>query len=60
LIDTQRGATSGAKTAHQHLGLLGRRGTPDEVADVVRFLAGPRARYITGQDWHVNGGAYLG
>jgi NAD(P)-dependent dehydrogenase (short-subunit alcohol dehydrogenase family) len=27
---------------------------------VVRFLAGPRARYVTGQDWHVNGGAYLG
>jgi len=60
LIDTQRGETSGAKTAHKHVGLLGRRGSPDEVADVVRFLAGPRARYITGQDWHVNGGAYLG
>ena len=60
LIDTQRGASSGVKTAHQHETLIGRRGTADEVAAVVRFLAGPDARYITGQDWHVNGGAYLG
>jgi 3-oxoacyl-[acyl-carrier protein] reductase len=34
-------------------------GTPVEVAAAVRFLAGPRARYITGQTLHVNGGAYL-
>jgi 3-oxoacyl-[acyl-carrier protein] reductase len=60
LIETQRGATSGAKTAHLHEGLLGRRGKPEEVAAAVRFLAGPDARYITGQEWHVNGGAYLG
>ena len=60
LIDTQRGASSGSKTAHLHEPLTGRRGTPEEVAAVVRFLAGPDARYITGQDWHVNGGAYLG
>jgi 3-oxoacyl-[acyl-carrier protein] reductase len=60
LIDTPRGAASGAKSAHQHENLVGRRGTVEEVAGVVRFLAGPDARYITGQDWHVNGGAYLG
>ena len=60
LIETQRGASSGVKTAHSHEPLVGRRGTPEEVANVVRFLAGPDARYITGQDWHVNGGAYLG
>ena len=60
LIDTQRGATSGAKSAHRHTGVLERRGKPEEVASVVRFLCGPRARYVTGQDWHVNGGAYLG
>jgi 3-oxoacyl-[acyl-carrier protein] reductase len=39
--------------------LVGRQGTPEEVAAAVRFLAGPRARYITGQTLHVNGGAYL-
>ena len=40
--------------------LSGERGTPDDIAATVRFLAGPRARYITGQTIHVNGGAYLG
>ena len=60
LIDTQRGASSGSKTAHLHETIIGRHGTAEEVAAVVRFLAGPDARYITGQDWHVNGGAYLG
>ena len=60
LIDTKRGASSGSKTAHLRETIVGRHGTPEEVAGVVRFLAGPRARYITGQDWHVNGGAYLG
>jgi 3-oxoacyl-[acyl-carrier protein] reductase len=60
LIDTQRGASSGRGTAHRHDTLLGRRGRCEEVAAAVRYLAGPQARYVTGQDWHVNGGAYLG
>lgn len=60
LIDTKRGGSSGTKTAHLHETIIGRHGTPQEVASAVCFLAGPRARYVTGQDWHVNGGAYLG
>ncbi|HEX7560113.1 MAG TPA: SDR family oxidoreductase [Usitatibacter sp.] len=60
LIATQRGASSGSKTAHLHEPLLGRRGSVDEVAAMVRFIAGPNARYITGQELHLNGGAYLG
>jgi 3-oxoacyl-[acyl-carrier protein] reductase len=40
--------------------LVGRFGAPEEVAAMVRFLAGPGARYVTGQALHVNGGAYLG
>jgi 3-oxoacyl-[acyl-carrier protein] reductase len=60
LIETVRNATSGAHTAHAGDTLVGRRGHPEEIAAAIRFLAGPDARYITGQDWHVNGGAYLG
>ncbi|MGH7276112.1 MAG: 3-oxoacyl-[acyl-carrier-protein] reductase [Candidatus Rokuibacteriota bacterium] len=38
---------------------LKRVGTPREVAEVVRFLAGDGAAYITGQVFHVNGGLYM-
>ncbi len=38
---------------------LGRIGTAREVAEVVRFLAGDGATYITGQVFHVNGGLYI-
>ena len=34
---------------------LGRPGEPREVAGTVRFLCGPDARYISGQNLHVNG-----
>jgi 3-oxoacyl-[acyl-carrier protein] reductase len=60
LIETMRNASSGAHSAHADETLVGRRGRPEEIAAAVRFLAGPGARYVTGQDWHVNGGAYLG
>jgi 3-oxoacyl-[acyl-carrier protein] reductase len=53
LIETVRTSPS----ANHKASPLGRRGTPDEVAAAVRFLAGPGARYITGQTLHVSGGA---
>jgi 3-oxoacyl-[acyl-carrier protein] reductase len=40
--------------------LLGRAGTPDDVAACVFFLASDDASYVTGQLLHVNGGALLG
>jgi len=38
---------------------LGRIGSGREVAEVVRFLAGDGAAYMTGQVLHVNGGLYM-
>ncbi len=61
LIDTVRGGHSAKEPDHHkhHTTLLGRRGRPEEVADMVVWLAGPHGRYVTGQTIHVNGGAYL-
>lgn len=61
LIVTERGQSAGGTPAHHaaHRPLVGRRGTPEEIASLVRFLCEPAARYITGQSFHANGGAYL-
>ena len=58
LIDTVR--TGGVPTVHRrNPPLVGRLGRPEEIAAMVRHLAGPSGRFITGQTIHVNGGAYL-
>jgi 3-oxoacyl-[acyl-carrier protein] reductase len=38
---------------------LGRIARPEEIAAVVRFLAGPEASFVTGQCYQVNGGVVM-
>ena len=38
---------------------LGRWGAPQDMANLIRFVVGPGASYITGQTIHSNGGAFL-
>ncbi|MFE5588099.1 hypothetical protein ACFQ87_43675, partial [Kitasatospora sp. NPDC056531] len=38
----------------------GRIGEPEDVADVVGFLAGPQGCWVTGRIIDVSGGTYLG
>ena len=39
--------------------VLGRAGTPEDVADAVAFLASDRASWITGEVLDINGGAHM-
>ena len=60
-IETVRGFAAGGNHGRATLpdSPLGRRGRPEEIAAMVRFLCSDQARYITGQSIHVNGGAYV-
>lgn len=62
MVETERDtSTAPARPKHHaiHQPLLGRRGTPEEVAAMVRVACGPEGRFVTGQTLHVNGGTYL-
>lgn len=58
LIDTKR---KGEDPTHRKTRtvLASRPGQPEDIAAMVRLLAGPRGRYLTGQTIHINGGVYL-
>jgi 3-oxoacyl-[acyl-carrier protein] reductase len=56
---TQYFSTAPEAVAQQMLDMipLRRYGSPDEVADVVCFLAGDRSSYVTGVNLEINGGS---
>ncbi len=59
-IDTVRGLPGAPpRPAGRAMPPVGYRGSPDDVASMVRHLAGPHGRYITGQTIHINGGGYM-
>jgi 3-oxoacyl-[acyl-carrier protein] reductase len=60
LIDTPRPSDEPQPQHHSFAKtLVGRLGTPQDIAEMVRFLAGPHAGFITGQNHQLNGGAHL-
>lgn len=62
MVDTVRGASAGGAGPHSlaERGIpLGRKAAVEEISAAVRYLAGPDARYVTGQTLHVNGGMFL-
>jgi 3-oxoacyl-[acyl-carrier protein] reductase len=61
LIETDMAAALPAEAREALLGQvpLKRIGTAREVAEMVGFLAGDGAAYVTGQVFHVNGGLYM-
>jgi 3-oxoacyl-[acyl-carrier protein] reductase len=61
LIATPRPAGQPLPAHHSLLHpLVARSGAPKDIASVARFLCGPGASFITGQNIQVNGGAFLG
>jgi NAD(P)-dependent dehydrogenase (short-subunit alcohol dehydrogenase family) len=55
------GAPPAARFANRVAGLpLARAGSPDEIAEVIAFLASPASSYVVGQDINVDGGQTMG
>ncbi|MBV9582381.1 MAG: 3-oxoacyl-[acyl-carrier-protein] reductase [Chloroflexi bacterium] len=61
VIDTEiwQGVPEAAITALMQMVPAGRKGTPQDVAEAVAFLAGDGAAYITGQVLNVDGGLVM-
>lgn len=63
IIDTDLNAdwinAAGAREGASRVSAFGRIGTPEDVADVIGFLASDRSRWVTGQTIDVTGGSSL-
>src|SRR3954447_6941440 len=58
-IDTPRPGEVASAKAGQEMSPMGRNCQQQEIAALVRFLAGPECRYMSGQMLHVNGARYV-
>jgi NAD(P)-dependent dehydrogenase (short-subunit alcohol dehydrogenase family) len=54
----QRALTPAVQAQMATFKAVGRLGQPEDVADMVAFLASDRSRWITGQTWGVDGGFF--
>lgn len=63
LVDTElvRAVTAGGPVLEDYLSQtpLGRVGTPEDIAEAVRYLAGPESSWVTGQTIRLDGGHTL-
>lgn len=63
IIDTDLNAdwidAPGARDGAAQVSAFGRIGTPEDVADIIAFLASDRGRWITGQTINATGGSSL-
>ena len=59
-FETERAGSSSSGSPQPDVSTipLGRKGVPQDIADLIRFLVGPGARYISGQTIHCNGAAF--
>ena len=58
-IDTPRPDVVAHAPAARHGSPTGRSASPQEIANLVRFLCGDECRFISGAMLHANGAAYV-